>query len=192
MNVATKLTESTLGTGRFEHTNKWYATAKFAVIQLCEAYNLQGADCVTLMPCNLYGKHDNYSEGGHMVAAMIKRYVDAAKAGDPVVTNWGSGKPRRELMHADDLASAVLLAVDCPKGIYNVGSGVDHTIESIAAEISFSVKFNGRTLWDLEKPDGVLSKLMDSSRFCNQTGFSPRFTLESGIKNAVEWYLQNK
>jgi GDP-L-fucose synthase len=145
------------------------------------------------MPTNLYGPHDNFSAAeSHLVPALIRRYEEAKVGSAPQVTNWGTGTPRRELLHVDDLASACLHLLehfDGPNHV-NVGTGVDHTIEQIADMVAGAVGYTGETRWDSTKPDGTPRKLLDVS-VLREAGWMPRIPLRAGIEATVAWYRTN-
>jgi GDP-L-fucose synthase len=145
------------------------------------------------MPTNLYGPGDNFSpSGSHLLPALIRRYEEAKASGAPEVTNWGTGTPRRELLHVDDLASACLHLLenfDGPNHL-NVGTGIDHTISEIAAMVAEAVGYTGETRWDTTKPDGTPRKLLDVSAL-REAGWRPEITLQDGIDATVAWYRAN-
>ena len=186
--------ESALLTGPLEPTNDAYAIAKIAGILQVQAVRRQhGLAWISAMPTNLYGPGDNFSPtGSHLLPAMIRRYDEAKAAGTPAVTNWGTGTPRRELLHVDDLAAASLFLLehyDGPEHV-NVGTGVDHSIEEIAGMVAAAVGYVGETHWDSTKPDGTPRKLLDVSML-REAGWSPRIALRDGIAATVAWYRDN-
>lgn len=186
--------EDALLTGLLEPTNDAYAIAKIAGILQIQAVRRQyGLPWVSAMPTNLYGPDDNFSpSGSHLVPALIRRYEEAKASGAPEVTNWGTGAPRRELLHVDDLASACLYLLehfDSPNHV-NVGTGVDHTVREIAEMVATEVGYTGETRWDATKPDGTPRKLLDVSTL-REAGWLPRITLDAGIKATVTWYRAN-
>ena len=188
------ITEDALLTGHLEPTNDAYAIAKIAGILHVQAVRRQyGRPWISAMPTNLYGPNDNFSpQGSHVLPALIRRYHQAARAGDATVTNWGTGTPRREFLHVDDLASAVLHLLehyDGPQQL-NVGTGQDASIAEIAAAIADVTGFTGDTEWDTSKPDGTPQKLLDVSRLA-QAGWTATITLHDGMRTTFEWYLQN-
>ncbi len=193
--------EAALLTGPLEPTNEPYAIAKIAAIKLCESYNRQyGTDYRSVMPTNLYGPGDNFHpENSHVLPALIRRFHEAAQAGADSVTIWGTGTPRREFLHVDDMAEASLFVFDLPRATYeaetqpmlshiNVGSGTDIAIADLAALVARVVGFRGRILTDPSKPDGTMRKLMDSGRL-NRLGWRPRIGLEDGIRETWGWWL---
>ncbi|MET0820147.1 MAG: GDP-L-fucose synthase [Aeromicrobium sp.] len=192
--AAQPIAEDSLLTGHLEPTNDAYAIAKIAGILHVQAVRRQyGLPWISAMPTNLYGPNDNFSpEGSHVLPALIRRYHEAAAAGAPSVTNWGTGTPRREFMHADDLASAVLHLMehyDGPEQV-NVGTGTDVTIEEIARTIAGVVGFDGVTEWDTTKPDGTPQKLLDVSKLTD-AGWTASISLEDGMRRTVEWFREH-
>lgn len=185
--------EEYLLTGPLEPTNEAYAIAKIAGIKLCQAFRREhGCDFISAMPTNLYGPNDNYHpEHSHVLPALIRRFHEAKVTGAPAVTCWGSGNPRREFLHVDDLAEACLFLMrhySDPQPI-NVGSGSDLTIRELAELIARVVGYEGEIRWDHSKPDGTPRKLMDSSRI-RRLGWQPRIPLEEGIRQAYQEFLQ--
>lgn len=186
--------ESALLTGPLEPTNDAYAIAKIAGILQVQAVRRQfGLAWISAMPTNLYGPGDNFSpSGSHLLPALIRRYEEAKASGVSEVTNWGTGTPRRELLHVDDLASACLYLLehfDGPNHV-NVGTGIDHTISEIAAMVAAAVGYTGETRWDATKPDGTPRKLLDVS-VLRKAGWSPQIALRDGIEATVAWYRAN-
>lgn len=186
--------EEALLTGHLEPTNDAYAIAKIAGILHVQAVRRQyGLPWISAMPTNLYGPNDNFSpSGSHVLPALIRRYDEAAAAGVGSVTNWGSGSPRREFLHADDMADACLHLLEHYDGSsqVNVGSGTDSTIREIAQSVSSVIGYTGETLWDTTKPDGTPQKLLDISRLLG-SGWSPKISLHDGIERTVSWYRSN-
>lgn len=187
--------EDSLLTGHLEPTNDAYAIAKIAgIIQIQAVRRQYGLPWISAMPTNLYGPGDNFSpEGSHVLPALIRRYDEAVKSGTPVVTNWGTGSPRREFLHVDDMAAACLHLLenyDGPEQV-NVGAGMDVTIKELAEIVASSVGFSGAIEWDTSKPDGTPRKLLDVSKLSN-AGWSASIGLEDGIKDTVEWYRTNR
>lgn len=188
------ITESALLTGSLEPTNEAYAIAKIAGLLQVQAVRRQyGLSWISAMPTNLYGPGDNFSpSGSHLLPALIRRYEEARASGAPRVTNWGSGEPRRELLHVDDLARACLRLLehfDGPTHV-NVGTGVDHTIRDIADMVADAVGYTGETDWDTTKPDGTPRKLLDVS-VLRGLGWQPQIPLRDGIESTVAWYRAN-
>ena len=186
--------EDSLLTGHLEPTNDAYAIAKIAGIMQIQAVRRQsGLPWISAMPTNLYGPGDNFSlEGSHVLPAMIRRYDEAARAGTPVVTNWGSGTPRREFLHVDDMAAACLHLLenyDGPSQV-NVGTGTDISIKDLAALVADAVGYCGEITWDTSKPDGTPRKLLDVSKLA-EAGWTSTIGLEAGIRSTVDWYRSN-
>jgi len=179
--------EEALLTGPLEPTNEWYAIAKIAGIKLCEAYRKQHkADFISAMPTNLYGPGDNYHpEHSHVPAALIRRFHEAKLAGAPEAMVWGTGTPRREFMHVDDLADGLIHLMKCYSDAphVNVGTGVDVTIGEFAHAVASVVGYSGRIKFDRSKPDGAPRKLLDVSRLADQ-GWHARIGLADGLKSA--------
>jgi GDP-L-fucose synthase len=188
------LKESALLSGYLEPTNEWYAIAKIAGVKACEAIRKQfGKDFVSLMPTNLYGPFDNFDlNTSHVLPAMIRKFNEAKENGNMPVTIWGSGAPMREFLHVDDLAKAVVFALEniLPENLYNVGTGVDLTIKDLALLIQKEVGHTGEIIWDGDKPDGTPRKLMDVSKL-HALGWNHEIELADGIKSTYEWYLNN-
>ncbi|TFD66565.1 GDP-L-fucose synthase family protein [Cryobacterium gelidum] len=183
--------EDSLLTGHLEPTNDAYAIAKIAGILQIQAIRRQyGRPWISAMPTNLYGPGDNFSPtGSHVLPALIRRYEEAAKAGAKTVTNWGTGTPRREFLHVDDMAEACLHLLDHYDGPeqVNVGTGCDVTISEIADTIGRVVGFKGTTEWDADHPDGTPQKLLDVSKLAH-IGWTARIGLEEGLRSTVQWY----
>lgn len=189
------ITEDALLTGPLEPTNDAYAIAKIAGILQVQAVRRQyGLPWISAMPTNLYGPGDNFSPtSSHVLPAMIRRYDEARAAGDPSVTNWGSGRPRREFLHVDDLAGAcvhLLEHFDGPQQV-NVGTGEDHTIAEIAGMVAAATGYQGETRWDTTKPDGTPRKLLDVGTL-RGTGWQPTVTLADGIAATVDWFRSHQ
>ncbi|MCF4098405.1 GDP-L-fucose synthase [Maritalea sp. P4.10X] len=195
--------ESALLTGPLEPTNEPYAVAKIAGIKLCESYNRQhGVDFRSVMPTNLYGPYDNFHESNsHVVPALIRRFHEAVRSGAKKVEIWGTGKPRREFLHVDDMADASLFILDLPKLKYeeqtspmlshiNIGTGKDVAIIELGNIIADIVGFSGKIATDHNKPDGTIRKLTDTTRL-NTLGWSPKIGLVEGIEQTYAWYLEN-
>jgi GDP-L-fucose synthase len=189
--AAQPIREEELLSGPLEPTNDAYAIAKIAGIRMARAYREQyGFSAISLMPTNLYGPGDDFDfQTAHAMPALIRRFHEAKIQGAAEVTVWGSGTPRREFLHADDLAGAALLLMNCYDApeIINVGAGDDIAIRDLAALISRVVGFPGAIVFDPAKPDGTPRKLLDSSRI-RALGWHPRISLEEGIRATYEWY----
>ncbi|CAN5418484.1 GDP-L-fucose synthase [soil metagenome] len=186
--------EDSLLTGHLEPTNDAYAIAKIAGILHVQAVRRQhGLPWISAMPTNLYGPGDNFSrEGSHLLPALIRRYDEAVSGGLDEVTNWGTGTPRRELLHVDDMAEACLHLLenyDGPQQV-NVGTGQDATIKEIAQVVADVVGFEGTTHWDTAKPDGMRQKLLDVSKLAAE-GWTSRIGLREGVASTLEWYRQH-
>jgi len=186
------LQEEYLLTGPLEPTNEWYAIAKIAGVKACQAIRkAYGKDFVSLMPTNLYGPNDNFDlHSSHVLPAMIRKFHEAKLAGHAPVTLWGSGTPLREFLYVDDLAQAVLFAVEntLPEHLYNVGSGTDLSIKDLSLLIQKEVGHEGEIVWDATKPDGTPRKLMDVSKM-NALGWNAQIDLQEGIQKTYDWYL---
>lgn len=195
--------ESCLLTGVLEPTNEPYAVAKIAGIKLCESYNRQyGTDYRSVMPTNLYGPNDNFHpSNSHVVPAMLRRFHEAVQSCAPEVVVWGTGTPKREFLHVDDMAEASLFVLELDRARYeanvtpmlshiNVGTGQDVTIRELAETIARITGFTGRLRFDTEKPDGTPRKLMDVSRLANM-GWQARISLEAGLRDAYDWFLSH-
>jgi GDP-L-fucose synthase len=201
--VAQPMKEEALLTGILESTNEPYAVAKIASIKLCESYNRQyGVDYRSVMPTNLYGPGDNYHpENSHVIPALIRRFHEAKLNNSSNVVIWGSGKPKREFLYVDDMASASVYVMNLDQSIYskftdpmlshiNVGFGEDVTIEELAQTIARVVGFHGSIDFDRSKPDGTLRKLMDSSKL-NSLSWRAKVSLTDGMELAYQDYLKN-
>jgi GDP-L-fucose synthase len=186
--------EDALLTGPLEPTNEAYAIAKIAGLKMCEAYKRQyGFNAITVMPTNLYGPGDNFGlETSHVLAALLRKVHEAKEAGRPTVTVWGTGQPRREFLHVDDLADAALYLMDTYDGDepINVGVGEDLTITELARLIGEIVGFGGEIAFDAAKPDGTPRKLLDVSRL-HGLGWKARIGLREGITSTYQWYQEN-
>src|SRR5881398_1928275 len=187
--------ESALLSGPLEPTNEAYAIAKIAGIKLCQAFSREyGANFISIMPTNLYGPNDNFDlETSHVLAALLRKAHEAKSRKARELVVWGSGKPRREFLHVDDLASACLLLLekyDSPE-IINVGCGEDVTIRELAELICDVVGFDGELVWDITKPDGTPRKLLDTTKI-RALGWQPSIPLQQGIAQTYEWFLANR
>src|SRR5437764_12235366 len=186
--------ETALLSGPLEPTNEAYAIAKIAGVNLCQAYVREhSANFISMMPTNLYGPNDNFDlETSHVLAALLRKAHEAKTRKDRKLTVWGSGKPRREFLHVDDLASACLLLLqkyNSPE-IINVGCGEDISIRELAELICQVVGFDGQLAWDTTKPDGTPRKLLDVSKI-RALGWRPAITLQDGIKATYDWFVAN-
>ena len=183
--------EESLLTGELEPTNEPYALAKIAGIKLCQAYNRQyGADFISIMPTNLYGPGDNFDlRTSHVLPALMRRFHEAEERNDPSVTVWGSGTPRREFLHVDDLADACVYLMNRYSGsaIVNVGVGEDISISELAELIRDVVGYRGRIQYDTTKPDGTPRKLLDVSKL-HDLGWEASITLREGLEQTYAWY----
>jgi len=198
------MVEDALLTGILEPTNQPYAIAKIAGIKLCESYNRQhGTDYRSVMPTNLYGPGDNFHpDNSHVLPALIRRFHEAAQAGQDTVTIWGTGMPKREFLHVDDMAEASLFVMELDQATYqantrpmlshiNVGSGKDVSISELASIVAEVVGFGGHIAFDHSKPDGAARKLMDVSRL-SAMGWTARTALRDGILKTYEWFKANQ
>jgi GDP-L-fucose synthase len=192
------LREEYLLTGPLEETNRAYAIAKIAGIELCRSLNREyGADYLSLMPTNLYGPGDNFDlRSSHVLPALIRKFHEAKRDGGPVRL-WGTGSPRREFLFVDDVGEAIVFclekvpAADVPDGLLNVGCGEDLTIKELAELVQSVVGHQGAIEWDGSKPDGTPRKLMDASRL-RGLGWAPRVGLVEGVRTTYEWYLKER
>ena len=188
------IAEDALLTGPLEPTNEWYAVAKIAGIKLAEAYRRQhGCDFISAMPTNLYGPEDNFDlAGSHVLPALIRKAHEAKRRGDDELVIWGTGTPRREFLHVDDCADALVFLLQRYTGEahVNVGSGTDIAIYDLAEMVAEVVGFRGRIARDASKPDGTPRKLMSAERL-RAMGWSPRIPLPEGIRAVYDWFLQN-
>src|SRR5712671_4729667 len=187
--------ESALLTGALEPTNEAYAIAKIAGIKLCQAHAREyGANFISVMPTNLYGPNDNFDlETSHVLAALVRKAHEAKAQNEKQLIVWGTGKPRREFLHVDDLAAACLLLLekyDSPE-IINIGCGEDVTIRELAELICEVIGFNGKLVWDKTKPDGTPRKLLDVTRI-RKLGWQPTIPLRKGIAQTYECFLANR
>ncbi len=186
--------EEYLLTGPLEPTNEWYAVAKIAGIKMCQAYRRQyGFNAISLMPTNLYGPGDNFDlQNSHVLPALIRRFHEAKVRGDATMSIWGTGTPRREFLHVDDLADAVvhLMQTYDQEPIVNIGWGEDVTIRELAEMVADVSGFHGRLVFDSTKPDGTPRKLLDTSRL-TALGWKPKITLRAGIEQTYAWFKEH-
>ena len=189
------ITEDALLTGPLEPTNEWYAIAKIAGIKLCQAYRRQyRRDFISAMPTNLYGLGDNFDlTSSHVIPALMRKAHEAKMAGARAMTIWGTGTPRREFLHVDDCAGALIFLLKnySGDGHVNVGSGTDVTIDELARMVMEAVGFSGALEHDTSKPDGTPRKLMSNDRLLAM-GWSPQISLEEGLISTYQWFLQNR
>ena len=186
--------EEYLMSAPLEQTNSAYAIAKIAGIEMCKAYRKQyGSNFISVMPTNLYGPNDNFAlMGSHVLPAMIRKFHDAKTSGIKMVELWGDGTPRREFLHVDDLASALILLMEeynSPIHI-NVGAGQDVPIKFLAKMIADIVGYDGEIFWNMEYPNGTPQKLLDSSKI-KELGWSPKITLDKGVQDTYKWFVDN-
>jgi GDP-L-fucose synthase len=188
------LREDALLTGALEDTNQWYAVAKIAGIKLCQAYRRQyRLDCIAVMPTNLYGPGDNFDyESSHVVPALLRKMHDAKLGGESEVTAWGTGTPRRELMHVDDMADACVHVMKhySAEEHLNIGTGTDLTIRELAEEIRTVVGYKGTIRFDTSRPDGTPQKLLDVQKL-GALGWHARVPLRVGLRNTYAWFEAN-
>ena len=188
------LKEDCLLSGDLEPTNEWYAIAKITGVKACQAIRKQfGKDYVSLMPTNLYGTHDNFDlNTSHVLPAMIRKFHEAAANDHAPVTLWGSGTPMREFLFVNDMAEAVVFALEnkLPDYLYNIGTGEDLTIRQLAETIQKITGHQGEIIWDSTKPDGTPRKLMDISKM-HELGWKHQVKLEEGIKRTYDWFVEN-
>ena len=187
--------EDCLLTGPLEPTNEWYAIAKIAGLKMCQAYRKQhGFDAICAMPTNLYGPGDNFDlTSSHVLPALIRKFVDAARSGSAHVEIWGTGTPRREFLHVDDLADACVYLMNTYSDAapVNIGWGEDVSIAELAALVAKAVNYKGQLKFDLTRPDGTPRKLLDTSRL-SSLGWKPKIRLEEGVRKTVDWYTRNE
>ena len=194
-NCAQPIKEEYLLTGELEQTNSAYAIAKIAGLELIKSYRKQfGYKWISVMPTNLYGPNDNFDlENSHVFPALIRKFIEGKKNNAKSVTLWGSGSPKREFLHVDDLAKGVLACLekyDSDQHI-NIGTGEDIEIKELAVKIAKASGFTGEIIWDSTKPDGTPRKVLDISKI-TKLGWKPSITLDSGIAQTVQWYQENK
>ena len=182
-------------TGALESTNSAYAIAKLAGIELIKAYRKEFEHrWISVMPTNLYGPNDNFDlESSHVFPALIRKFIEAKKSNADSVKLWGTGKPKREFLHVDDLAKAIVICLDNydEDQQINIGSGIDLTVAELAEKIAKNTGFTGSINWDAAREDGTPQKVLDIQKITN-LGWKPTINLDQGIKLTVEWYLENK
>lgn len=188
------ITEEALLKSQLEPTNQWYAIAKISGLKLCEAIKKQyDKYFISLMPTNLYGPRDNFDlKNSHVIPAMLRKFHEAKNNEHTPVSLWGSGSPKREFLHVDDLAKAVLFSLEnkLERPFYNIGTGTDLSIVELAKKIQKVVGHKGDIHWDTSKPDGTPKKLLDISEI-KKAGWKPNITLEDGLKNTYKWFNEN-
>ena len=194
-NCPQPIKEEYILTGVLEPTNSAYAIAKLAGIELIKSYRKEyGHKWISVMPINLYGPNDNFDlKSSHVFPALIRKFTDAVRNDFDTVTVWGTGKPRREFLHVDDLSKAIIICLnkyDSEEHI-NIGTGSDLTINELALKIAEISGFKGEIIWDSLQADGTPQKVLDIQKITN-LGWKPSITLEQGIKSTIEWYLENK
>jgi GDP-L-fucose synthase len=194
-NCLQPIKEEYILSGPLEPTNSAYAVAKLAGIELIKSYRKEfGNKWFSIMPINLYGPNDNFDlESSHVFPALIRKFTDAIENNSKEVVVWGSGNPRREFLHVDDLARAIIICLekyDSDEHI-NIGTGSDLTIKDLAEKIAKISGFKGEIIWDSTKEDGTLRKLLDIQKI-TRLGWKPEVSLEQGIKSTIDWYLKNK
>jgi GDP-L-fucose synthase len=182
-------------TGALESTNSSYSIAKLAGIELIKSYRKEyGRAWISVMPTNLYGPNDNFDlENGHVLGTLIRKIFESKNLNSQTVNLWGTGKPRREFLHVDDFAKAVVFCMENydSDSTINIGSGIDVTIKELAGKIAEAIDFKGEFIWDTSKPDGTMQKLLDIGKI-SKLGWKPTIQLEQGIKMTVEWYKENQ
>jgi GDP-L-fucose synthase len=196
--------ESELLTGTLEPTNEPYAVAKIAGIKLCEGFNRQfGRDYRSVMPTNLYGPHDNFhAENSHVIPGLLRRFHEAKLNGETSVTAWGTGAPRREFMHVEDMASASVHVMELEQTTYNqvtsptcshinIGTGVDCSIRELVETVADVTSYSGQIAWDTQKPDGAPQKLLDVHRL-RSMGWTHQYSLSEGLEDAYRWFVSNQ
>ncbi len=202
--AAQPMREDALLTGPLEPTNEPYAIAKIAGIKLCESYRRQyGRDYRSVMPTNLFGPNDNYHpENSHVVPALLRRFHEAREQNAPEVVVWGTGTPKREFLHVDDMAEACVHVMDLPEDVYwgavppmqshiNIGTGQDCSIRELAETIARVTGYEGRLTFDTSQPDGMPRKLLDTA-LIESLGWSPRIPLEEGLRDAYRWFVERE
>ena len=186
--------EDYLLTGPLEPTNEWYAIAKIAGIKMCQAYRREfGFNAISLMPTNLYGPGDNFDlQNSHVLPALIRRFYEAKVRGDDTLSVWGTGTPRREFLHVDDLADAVIFLLNTyeDEAIVNIGWGEDVTIRQLAELVMTISGYQGRLVFDPSKPDGTPRKLLDTSRL-TALGWRPKIQLKAGVESTYAWFREH-
>lgn len=192
---AQPIKEEYILTGAVEPTNSAYAIAKLAGIELIKAYRKEfGHRWISVVPTNLYGPNDNFDlESSHVFPALIRKFLETKKSNANLIELWGTGKPRREFLHVDDLAKAIIVCLDNfdSDQQINIGTGIDLTVAELAEKIAKNTGFTGRINWDMARKDGTPQKVLDIQKITN-LGWKPTINLDQGIKLTVEWYLENR
>ncbi len=187
--------EEHLLSGYLEPTNEPYAIAKIAGIKMCQSYNRQyGTNFISVMPTNLYGPHDNFDlETSHVLPALLRKFHEAKTHGKKEVEIWGTGTPRRELLHVDDLADACVFLMENYNSseIINIGTGIDMTIKELAQMVAVITEFKGELIFDTSKPDGTPVKRLDVTKLTEQ-GWKTKIEIKNGIEETYKWYLANE
>jgi GDP-L-fucose synthase len=182
-------------TGKLEESNSAYAMAKLSGIELVKSYRKQFSHkWISVMPTNIYGPNDNFDlETSHVFPALIRKFVDAKNSNLESVMLWGTGNPKREFLHADDLARAIIKCLDSydSDDHINIGTGADTTIKNLAKKIALAVGYQGEIKWDTSRKDGTPQKVLDTSKITS-LGWSPSIDLDEGIETTINWYLENK
>lgn len=194
-NCPQAIKEEYLLTSSLEKSNEAYAVSKIAGLKLCEYYNKQyNTNFISVMPTNLYGPNDNFDlTSSHVLPAMIRKFHEAKLNNDKEIMLWGSGNPKREFLHVDDLANSLILIIakaNGNDGIINIGCGNDLSIKKLANKIKIITNYKGVIIWDKTKPDGTPRKLLNIEKL-NKLGFKQKIDLDSGIKSTYQWYLEN-
>ena len=188
------ISEDSLLSGKLEPTNKSYAIAKIAGIEMCQSYRKQyNFNAISIMPTNLYGPNDNFTlENSHVLAAFIRKFSDAKENNIESVKLWGDGSPYREFLHVNDLAEAAVFCMNDydSSEIVNIGTGEDIQIKSLSSLVSNIVGFNGEVLWDKTKPNGTHRKLLDITKI-SSLGWKPKISLKEGIEDTYDWFIKN-
>lgn len=188
------LSEDYLLTGLLEPTNEAYAIAKIAGIKMCESYNKQyNANFISVMPTNLYGPHDNFElQSSHVLPALMRKFHEAKTSGNPSVEVWGTGAPKREFLHVDDLADATVYLMETYDGkqIVNIGVGKDISIKQLAEKVKMIVGYTGEIVFDTSKPDGTPRKLVDVTKI-HALGWQSKISLDEGIEQTYQWFLKH-
>ena len=193
-NCPQPIKEEYLMSGYLEETNAAYAVAKIAGIKLCQSFNEQyGTNFISVMPTNLYGENDNFDlESSHVLPALIRKFHEAKKENKKEITLWGTGAPKREFLHVDDLADACVFLMNSydSSEIINIGTGEDISIKELAQKIQKLIGFESKLIWDAEKPDGTMRKLLDVTKL-NALGWKHQISLDAGLEMTIAWFGEN-